>query len=490
MIIPKDNLGLKELISVMKGERVKISAYGIKKIKEGRGVLENLLKGNIPIYGVNTGFGALCDKKIEREDLEKLQKNLILSHSLGSGEIFDKEIIRGAIFLRANTLSKGFSGVRLELVNSLLALLNRDIIPVVYKKGSVGASGDLLPLAQIGLVLLGKGEVFYKGEREKTAFVLKREGLSPIKLKPKEGLSLINGTEISTSYLGFNLHLINKLFPIANLIATLSFYAGKTDPRVLDLRLHRLKPYLGQLKTARIIKRILGKSSPPKERVQDPYSLRCIPQVHGAVYEGIRFANEILKKELNAITDNPLILPSSLVLTGGNFHAQAISLAGDILSIVLTTLSLISERRIFYLLSGSPPFLIQEPGKNSGLMMAQVLAASLTSENKTLSFPASVTSLPTSLNQEDFVSMSINSLSKMELIRKNLEMVLAIEGIVSAQGIEVKNLPKKGLIGALCQKIRHFVPFLKEDQEIGEGIRNLSENLYTVFERVRKSLPP
>ncbi len=481
MIIPKDKLSLEEFISVTKGERIKISKTGIKRVKEGREALEKLLKENIPIYGVNTGFGALCDKKIENRDLESLQKNLILSHALGGGEIFDKEIVRGAMFLRANTLSKGFSGVRLELVNFLLELLNRDIIPVVYKKGSVGASGDLLPLAQIGLTLLGKGEVFYKGRREKAAIALKKEGLAPIKLEPKEGLSLINGTEISTSYLGFNLYLINRLFSIANLIATLSFYAGRGDVRVLDLRLHRLKPYSGQLKTTRAMKRILGKLSSLSEKVQDPYSLRCIPQVHGAVYEGIRFANEILKKELNAVTDNPLILSSSEVLTGGNFHAQAISLAGDILSIVLTTLSLISERRIFYLLSGPPLFLISDEGKNSGLMMAQVLAASLASENKTLSFPASVTSLPTSLNQEDFVSMSINSLTKMETIRKNLEMILAIEGVVSAQGIEVKNLPKKGIIGSLCRKIREFVPFLKEDKEIGEGIRKLSENLYILF---------
>jgi histidine ammonia-lyase len=483
MKIPEYHLKLKDFVSVMKGEKVSLSPLGKKKVEEGRKRLIALLKEGVPVYGVNTGFGALCERKIEEKELDKLQKNLILSHSLGAGEVFPPEVIRGAIFLRANALAKGFSGVRPEVIESLLVLLNRHIIPVVNKKGSVGASGDLLPLAQIALVLIGKGDVFYKGRKVKAISALKRENLFPINLTAKEGLSLINGTEVSCAYLAFNLNLINQLFLIANLIAGLSFYAEQGDRRVIDLRLVRLKPYSGQLKTASLLKRILRGMPNRTERIQDPYSFRCIPQVHGACYEVIRFANKIIETEMNSVTDNPVIYPEIGVLTGGNFHAQALSQASDFLSIALTTLSLISERRIFYLLSGPPPFLIRESGKNSGLMMAQVLAASLAGENKALSYPASITSLPTSLNQEDFVSMSINAISKLERIRENLEMILAIEAVASAQAIELKGLPRKGIIGKIFKEVREFVPFLEKDREIGKEIRDFARNLYPTLGR-------
>ncbi len=481
MVIPNYRLDLKDVIRVSFGEKVKISQTGLKKVASSQKQLKNILKEGFSVYGVNTGFGALAEVKITERKQEKLQENLLLSHSLGTGDVFAKEVVRGAIFLRANCLAKGFSGCRPELIRFLVSVLNRDIIPVVNKKGSVGASGDLLPLAQIGLITLGKGEVFYSGKRVKASLALKKASLSPLRLTAKEGLSLINGSEMSAAYFAHILFYAQKLFEIANLAASLSFFALRGDPLTLDLRIHLLKPYPGQIKTARSLRKILGRLTHNSLRIQDPYSIRCCPQVHGAAYEGLRFGEQILKTEINSVTDNPIILDKR-VLTGGNFHCQALALAGDILALSLTTLSLISERRIFLLLdhktSGLPPFLIRESGVNSGFMMAQVLAAALAAENKTLSFPASVSSLPTSANQEDFVSMSMNGLLKGETILLNLKIILAIELVLASQAIELltDRPPKK--IKEIITKIREFVPFLEKDQEISEDIKRLTAHLY------------
>ncbi len=484
MKIPKFNLRPSDLRRVADGEKVYLSLVGVRRIKESQKDLINHQKKGLLIYGVNTGFGALAEKLVLEKDLCHLQKNLILSHALGTGDYFEKEIIRVALFLRANALAKGFSGVRLDLISFLLELLNRDVIPLVHKKGSVGASGDLLPLAEIGLVVLGKGEVLYKGKRLKGGQALKRENLSPLRLEAKEGLSLINGTEISSAYLFSNLSRAERLLKIAGLIAGLSFLAGKANPKVLDPILMRLKPYPEQERCAKLVRDLLkgmGNGESGMRRVQDPYSFRCLPQVHGASLLGIRFASEILEKEINSVTDNPIITKDK-IFTGGNFHAQPLSLAGDILAISLTTLSLISERRIFHLLThpSLPPFLVKEPGKNSGLMMAQVLASALASENKTLSYPASVTSLPTSGNQEDFVSMSITSLSKVERIIKNLQTILSIEAICASQAIEMSRLSLKGRLLKVFRFIRQFFPFLREDREMGKEIRELADNIFSL----------
>ncbi len=489
MIIPNNRLKIEDVLNVAKGEKVLLSEEGIEKVSSGRRRLEELLKRGAVIYGVNTGFGALQSRKVADSDLARLQENLIISHSLGQGEIFSPEVVRGALFLRANCLAKGLSGVRPELIRFLLEILNRRITPVVYKKGSVGASGDLLPLAAIGLVVIGRGEVFYKKRRMKAGSAFKREGLAPLKLAAKEGLSLINGTEMTTSYLTFSLFHSLRLWEIANIAAALSFFALGGDIGVFDKKLHQLKPYPGQILTARLIRRFLKGACPKRERVQDPYSLRCVPQVHGSCYEALRFCEGVVRTEINSVTDNPIITKNG-PLTGGNFHAQSLALAGDILSIALTTLSLISERRIFLLSNPAhsklPPFLIKENGLNSGFMMAQVLAAAQAAENKSLSFPASITSLPTSANQEDFVSMSMQAVEKAEAIRKNLEGVLTIELILACQAIELQAMKMPKRLKRIFKKVREYIPFLDRDREISEGIRNLTAHIYELLENNAK----
>ncbi|MEO0097804.1 MAG: aromatic amino acid ammonia-lyase [candidate division WOR-3 bacterium] len=467
--IPVENLNLDFIKKFLLSKSiVKVKEKAKKRILKAHNILKEIIEKGDLIYGVNTGFGALVNKKVSNEDIKKLQYNLIVSHALGEGEYFDKDIVRLAIFLRANMLSKGYSGVRIDLIDALLNLINKDIIPCVQKKGSVGASGDLSPLAQIALVLLGKGKVFYNNEVLATEKVFKKEKIKPFVLDIKEGLSLINGTEMMSAFLSYLLIEIENIFNLAKEISALTTLVNKSNKKEFDIRLHRLKPYSHQIDTAQIIYNYLNLCDFKETSLQDPYSIRCQPQIFGSVGEIIEFAKRILEVEINSITDNPVIIDNE-IFSGGNFMGTSLALASDLLGISITLLSLLSERKIFYLTSGKNPelpiFLIKEPGINSGLMMAQIISTALASENKILSSPASITSLPTSANQEDIVSMGMNSLLKLEKIIENTKTILAIEILCLSQALRLieLNFKKKTKI---IKIIEENIPYLEKDREL------------------------
>ncbi|MEO0086733.1 MAG: aromatic amino acid ammonia-lyase [candidate division WOR-3 bacterium] len=480
--IPIENLNL-DLIKkfLFSKSTVKIKDRARKKILKSHNTLKEIIeKGNV-IYGVNTGFGALVSKKISKEEIRKLQYNLIISHALGEGEYFDRNVVRLAIFLRANMLSKGYSGVREELIEALLNLINKDIIPCVQKKGSVGASGDLSPLAQIGLVLLGKGKVFYNNQILATEKVFKKEKIKPFILDIKEGLSLINGTEMMSAFLSYLLIEIENIFNLAKEISGLTTLVTKGNKKEFDIKLHQLKPYSHQITTAQIIYNYLNLCEFKESSIQDPYSIRCQPQILGAVGETIDFAKRILETEINSVTDNPLIIDNE-IFSGGNFMGTSLALVSDLLGISLTLLSLLSERKIFYLTSGKNPelpiFLIQQPGTNSGLMMAQIVSTALAGENKILSHPASITSLPTSANQEDIVSMGMNSLLKLEKIVENTKTILAIEILCLSQALRLVELNFKKKT-EIIRVIEENIPYLEEDREL----QNILSKIKALFFR-------
>ncbi|MEO0089124.1 MAG: aromatic amino acid ammonia-lyase [candidate division WOR-3 bacterium] len=476
--IPVENLNLDFIKKFLLSKSiVKVKEKAKKRILKAHNILKEIIEKGDLIYGVNTGFGALVNKKVSNEDIKKLQYNLIVSHALGEGEYFDKDIVRLAIFLRANMLSKGYSGVRIDLIDALLNLINKDIIPCVQKKGSVGASGDLSPLAQIALVLLGKGKVFYNDEVLATEKVFKKERIKPFILDVKEGLSLINGTEMMSAFLSYLLVDIENIFNLAKEICGLTTLVIKGNKKEFDLRLHKLKPYSYQIGTAQIIYNYLNLCDFKESSLQDPYSIRCQPQIFGSVGEAIEFAKRTLEIEINSITDNPVIIDNE-IFSGGNFMGTSLALAADLLSISITLLSLLSERKIFYLTSGKHPelpiFLIKEPGINSGLMMAQIVSTALAGENKTLSYPASITSLPTSANQEDIVSMGMNSLLKLEKIIENTKTILAIEILCLSQALRLieLNFKKKTKI---IKIIEENIPYLEEDRELQDILLKIKE---------------
>jgi histidine ammonia-lyase len=479
--IPQYKLSLADVeLASHETVKINISPQGQKFINLSRKRLERKLAAGTPIYGVNTGFGALVGKSISRQDQRRLQENLILSHALGSGEIFARPIVCSAMFLRANMLSKGYSGVSSGLVRLLVEMINRDVMPAVYEKGSVGASGDLAPLAFIALGLIGRGKAFYQNKLMSARVALKKANLIPIKLEPKEGLALINGTEMMSALAAFNTLMANRMVNLADIAGAFSFVALGGNIKAFDPRLVKLKFYAGQEKSTNNLQQLLKAPLRKASNTQDAYCLRCMPQVHGAIREGIRFAKEIVEIEINSVTDNPLIFDGEVV-SGGNFHGQALALAMDNLAISLCALGGISERRISRLLdpnlSGLPAFLTPNPGINSGLMMTQILATSLCAENKILSTPASVQSLPTSANQEDFVSMGMDAALKAKKICENTEKILALELICACQAIELGkktlNLPLKKYF----ETVRSVVPFLGTDQELTQCFHNLLLNL-------------
>lgn len=478
--IPKYPLTLADLKSVAFDKvRVELKKNAISKILRAKEEINQILLKNMPIYGVNTGFGALANRLIPKNKLKELQENLIMSHATGTGDFLPNEVVRAAIFLRANMLSKGYSGVRPELIAFLTKLLNYEIVPLVREKGSVGASGDLAPLAFIGLLLIGKGEAIYQGKRLKGIEVLRRVGLKPLSLEPKEGLALINGTEVMTGFAGLNLLRAQNLCEISDLTGGLSFLSLKGDKRVFSQQLHALKPHKEQILVAQSLRKLLRGTAIDNPHIpQDAYSLRCIPQIHSAARAAVTFGIKVVETEMNSITDNPVIL-NRQVLSGGNFHGSMIALAMDCLAIGLGQIAGIAERRIFRLLddklSGLPPFLTKNPGINSGLMMAQVLAATLLTENKILSNPASIHSVPTSANQEDWTSMGMNAGLKLKTILENTETILAIEAIVACQAIEILGIKYLGSspLKDFFYKIRSFVPFLTRDREISDDIQKI-----------------
>ena len=439
---------IKEVIN--NNYKLELSEEAKKRIRDCRAYLDTKIRhSDKPIYGITTGFGSLCNTSIPSEDLEQLQENLVKSHACGMGDEVDSRIVKIMMFLKIQGMSYGNSGVCLETVQQLINFFNLGIIPVVYQLGSLGASGDLAPLAHVVLPLLGMGEVYYNGIKTNASNVLKQLNLNPIRLKSKEGLALLNGTQFMQSHAVEALIRAEKLMEIADIAASLSIdgYKGLISP--FNNLLHTIRPHKGQIQTAENIGKFLENSelqSSPKNYVQDPYSFRCVPQVHGAVKDTFNYVKSVIETEINAVTDNPTIFPhDDLILSGGNFHGEPLALAMDFLSIALSELANISERRIYRLISGErglPAFLVSNPGLNSGFMIPQYAAAAIVSQNKQLATTASVDSISSSNEQEDHVSMGGNAATKLVKIVANVERVLGIEIFAASQALYLRE-PEK-----------------------------------------------
>jgi histidine ammonia-lyase len=425
-----------------------------------------------PIYGINTGFGSLCNVKISNENLSQLQENLVKSHACGTGEEVPHEIVKIMLFLKIQSLSYGNSGVQLVTVERLVEFYNNDILPVIYNQGSLGASGDLAPLAHLSLPLLGEGEVYYEGFRQPAKKVLEKMGWQPIVLQSKEGLALLNGTQFMSSYGCYVLLKSMKYSYLADVISAISLegFDGRIEP--FNELIHYVRPHKGQIVTAKRMTDLLEDSqiiAQEKQHVQDPYSFRCIPQVHGASKDAIDYVKKVFKTEINSVTDNPnIFVGEDVIISGGNFHGQPLALALDFLGIALAELGSISERRTYQLISGLrglPAFLVSNAGLNSGFMIPQYTAASIASQNKQLATPASVDSIVSSNGQEDHVSMGANAATKCLRIMENLERILAIELMNASQAIEFRRpLQSSAFIEMFLKSYREEVPFVKEDR--------------------------
>ncbi|MDO5734502.1 MAG: histidine ammonia-lyase [Eubacteriales bacterium] len=477
-----------EVEAVSRGAKVRISEAALIKVKRSKELVCDLAQQNRPVYGISTGFGELSKVKVSPEDNGRLQRNLILSHACALGEPLDRSSVRAIILLRLNTLLSGFSGVSPEVVTNLAKFLNLDLCPLVPEKGSLGASGDLANLAHIALCLIGEGQLAEAGGPYRPAReILKKHGIDAITLSGKDGLAIINGTPLMAGLGILAWREAEALWHYANFAAALTFEAFRGISRALDPRIHELRPHPGQILTARLLRAYLAKSEYLDSRsddVQDPYTLRCTPQVHGASYDAIEHVGRVLEIELNSVTDNPLVFPEAEdVISGGNFHGQPLALSLDYLAIAVSELANISERRIERLVNpqlseGLPAFLVAHEGVNSGLMIPQYTAASLVSENKVLSHPASVDSIPSSANKEDHVSMGANAARKLRQIVWNSRQVIAIELLTAAQAIDLLPPAKLGAGTSLIyQAVREKVKFLAEDRILNEDIKALSEML-------------
>ncbi len=473
-LVTTEEIGWKKFEEISSGgTRIELSEDVVEKIAGCRSYLDRRLeKEDEIIYGINTGFGSLCDKVISDENLGLLQKNLVMSHACGVGDEVPKEITRLMLLLKMQSLSYGHSGVQVETVQRLADLYNHDILPVVYTYGSLGASGDLAPLAHMSLPLLGMGDVDYQGKRRRASEVLKEKGWEPIELKSKEGLALLNGTQFMSAYGVFLCLRIFKLSRLADIIAALSLDAfdGRIEP--FHELIQQIRPHQGQIVTARRIRWLLEGSeliNRSKAHIQDPYSFRCIPQVHGASKDSINYVAYVFRNEINSVTDNPTIFPEQdLVISAGNFHGQPLALALDNLAIAMSELGNISERRTYQLLSGTrdlPPFLVANPGLNSGFMIPQYTAASMVSHNKQLCTPSSVDSIESSQGQEDHVSMGANAATKAYQVMLNLERILAIELYNAAQALEFRRPAHTSpFLEKFMQEYRESVSFVEDDK--------------------------
>jgi histidine ammonia-lyase len=423
-------------------------------------------------YGINTGFGFLQNVKIEKEQLETLQQNLLLSHACGLGEEVPEEIVKLMMMLKIKSLSYGYSGIGIEVVKRLMDMYNNNVLPVIYTQGSLGASGDLAPLSHMCVPLIGKGEVRINGEKISAEEALKKLDWKPIELQSKEGLALINGTQFMSAYGMFNLIHSERILNWANVIAAISFDAFDCNPDCLYDRLQEVRPHAGQISVAAQITKILQESeivAEKKSQVQDPYSFRCIPQVHGASKDSFDFVLKTFLTEINSVTDNPIIFPDQdRIVSGGNFHGEPLAFALDYLSIAMSEIANISERRTYQLLSGQrnlPLFLVKNSGLNSGLMIPQYTGAGIVSENKQLSTPASVDSISSSNNQEDHVSMGANAATKCLRVIQNVEKVLAIELLAAVQALEFRRpLQSSPEIETLVREFRKKISFNESDR--------------------------
>ena len=478
-------LTLEDIVAVARGRvAVALGSDARARILRARAVVDAIAEGGDAapaVYGVNTGFGFLADVRISAGQVIELQRNLVRSHAAGVGEALPAEVVRGMLLLRAQVLAQGHSGVRVEVAELLLAMLNKGVHPRVPQQGSVGASGDLAPLAHLALVMIGEGEAEFDGRTMTGAEALACAGLAPVELAAKEGLSLVNGTQLMTAQGSLAVVDAEDCAKLADISGALSLEALKGTPRAFDPRIHAARPHPGQALSARNLARLLAGSAIVEShrdcgKVQDPYSLRCMPQVHGATRDALRYVRSVLEIEAGSATDNPLVFPEGdEMVSGGNFHGQPVALALDFAAIAIAEIANIAERRIEQLvnphLSGLPPFLVEASGLNSGFMMAQVTAAALVSENKILAHPASVDSIPSSAGREDHVSMGAHAAWKLRRIVDNVRNVLAVELLCGAQGIHLRRpLRPMPALDAVYVAIREAVPPLEHDRPLYRDI--------------------
>lgn len=459
---------------ISSGQKVSLDLSQLDKVRANRSYLEEKLATDTgtPVYGINTGFGSLCNVRISEEDLDKLQENLILSHACGMGEVLPGTICRAILLLKIINLLHGNSGIRVELLEKLVEFYNTGIIPVIYEQGSLGASGDLVPLAHLSLPLLSKGMVYHDGGIKPATDAMKAQGVDGLKLKFKEGLALINGTQFSLAFASIIVHEATMLFHLANKIAALSMDAYLCDLAPFDPLIHGIRPHPGQVLAAEEVLRYLtGSKVRPAQKtsVQDPYSFRCVPQVHGASLAAFRHAAEVINTEINSVTDNPNVFDQEdKILSGGNFHAQPLALVLDYMAVALAELGNISERRVYQLINGDrglPPYLAVNAGLDSGFMIVQYTAAAIVSQNKQYCTPASVDSIVSSKGQEDHVSMAANAATKCYRVLANIKSLLAIELLTASQALEFRRpaVSSPSLEG-LVARVRSEVPFLESDR--------------------------
>ncbi len=480
-------LQMSDLANILQEDcQLVLSEESKQKINACRQYLENKIANTTqPLYGINTGFGSLYDKNISKEDLERLQDNLVKSHACGTGPEIPQEIIRLMLFLKAQSLSYGYSGIQLGTVQRLIELFNHKIYPKVYEMGSLGASGDLVPLAHLSLPLIGLGEVTVAGQTFPTEEILRQRNWKPLHLKAKEGLALLNGTQFMGAFGVWCLLNAHRIIKLANRISALSLDAFDGRIEAFDEKVHTIRPQKGQWKVARECSELLKGSqliTQPKKHVQDPYSFRCIPQVHGASLDALSYVTEVIMAEVNGVTDNPNIFPEEdQIISAGNFHGQPLALALDFLCIAVAELGSISERRTYQLISGArelPNYLVSNPGINSGLMIPQYTAASLVSQNKQLCTPASVDSIVSSNGQEDHVSMGANAALKAYRVVNNVYSILAIELITASQALQFRRpLLTSPRLERLVNTFRTVVPFITTDRLLHNDLVNAEKFL-------------
>ncbi len=495
IVLSGDRLTLEEVGAAARGgARVEIGAAARERVRAARRLVDRIADGDRPTYGINTGFGTLAEVSIAKADLRRLQRNLILSHAAGTGTPLSLGEVRALMLLRANVLAGGYSGIRESTLDLLLEMLQRDVIPVVPEKGSVGASGDLAPLAHLALVLIGEGEAFLRGERLPGREALAREGLAPVVLEAKEGLALVNGTQAMQAVGVLALLEADRCARMADLAAAMTVEGLKGSHKPFLAAIQRVRGHEGQARVAAHLRALLADSEINAshqdehcDKVQDPYSLRCSPQVHGAARDALAFVRRTLEVEANAATDNPLVfaealddVPAGTIVSGGNFHGQPVSQALDLLTIACAQLQTISERRVEQLvnpsLSGLPPFLARNSGLNSGFMIAQVTAAALAAETKVLAHPACVDTIPSSAGREDHVSMGMTAALKARTAVENARSGLAIELLVAAQALDLRKPLRAGVGAAAAHAvIRAHVPHMDDDRELHRDIAAVRE---------------
>jgi histidine ammonia-lyase len=496
-----NSLTVENVIKVSRNRfKAVLSDESINNMKISRNMVESLVSRKKVVYGITTGFGKFSNVHIDQEQTEQLQENLIISHAVGVGEYLPEEVVRAIMLLRANALAKGFSGIRPEIVQTLVNMINKGVHPAIPEKGSLGASGDLAPLAHMVLVMIGKGEAYYNEKLISGASAMEKAGIPIVRLKSKEGLALINGTQVMTAIGALAVYDALQLAATADITASMTCEALEGIPAAFDKKIQEVRPHQGQKIVAKNLRNLLEGSKIIAEakhgRVQDSYSIRCIPQVHGATRDAIEYVKKVIEIELNSVTDNPILFSNEReVISGGNFHGQPIALAMDFLGMAMSELANISERRIEQLvnpaLSNLPAFLTKEGGLNSGFMLEQYVAAALVSENKVLAHPACVDSIPSSANQEDHVSMGTIGARKCREIIKNVKYVLAIELLCAAQGIDLRGGEPAKATGVIFNKVRNEIPFVKKDREfrldIKKAIKIIEEGV--LVNTVRQAVP-